>query len=146
MTDHRRLATVLLMCVTAFLALAPATASAGTYTQYLCFDPNTGRGLGVPPEMSWGTNGWWGASGTDCTGPLSSAKGLNLTDHNHGHLANSGEHGWIRDIAPSSVTLSGAHVWRATSWGTGWAGDWAGSQHGGGDPTAIFASPSSRRW
>jgi hypothetical protein len=36
-------------------------------------------------------------------------------------------------------------VWRATSWGTGWAGDWAGSQHGGGDPTAIFASPWSER-
>lgn len=97
--------------------LVPATGTAadGNYTQILCFNPDTGRGVGTPEEVRMTqTRQPYGPLRSSCGGPLEPNKGLWISSGlaGGGIHTNDLETGEMTYEAPADVTLLGGHIYR----------------------------------
>jgi hypothetical protein len=105
--------------VTAFAAIAtlallvPATGSAadGTYTQVLCFNPDTGKGVGAPEEVRHLGGAPFSHLDVDCVGNADAESGLTLRS-GLPVATNVGMAGEMEYTAPDNVALVSGQVYR----------------------------------
>ena len=96
------------------LLLAPATgvAADGSYTQILCFNPDTGQGVGAPAEVSRLGGPPFPDYTASCSGPIAANSGMTLSSGEPAATSfrMSGE---IEYRTPSSVSLTSGTIFRA---------------------------------
>lgn len=98
------------------LTPAAGMAADGSYTQILCFNPDTGQGVGTPGEVRMTqTRQPYGPLRSSCVGALEPSKGVWMSTGlagGGGTHTNDFDTGELTYEAPTGITLSGGHIYR----------------------------------
>lgn len=84
----------------------------GTYTNWLCFDRDTGKGVGASPQLSSSAAGVPLTLSQDCGGSASGGNGITMVTGLPTHTSD-GNRGGITWTAPAGVTAAGLEYWRS---------------------------------
>jgi hypothetical protein len=130
------------LSATAILLSLPATSSAanGTFTQILCFNPDTGQGVGAPTEVRHLGGPPFPGLTTDCAGKANGGKGLTLKS-GLPEATSNGMAGELEYRAPADVQVVDGEVFRIVR--VGWGGQRVTMAQHAGPSLSFFALPRS---
>src|SRR3954447_22596572 len=137
-------AALLTMLVLLLIAATPSVAAPGDYTQHLCFNPDTGKGVGTPPELTR-VGVPTIAFTADCTGQMDNtgAHGMQLFQGANATYS-GGQYAALQYDAPAGLTIRGGNLYRTAMPGPT-STHLLISQHGGSAPSDVWGAPWGER-
>ncbi|MDQ4126147.1 MAG: hypothetical protein M3134_11210, partial [Actinomycetota bacterium] len=136
-------------CAAAFVPASPALASDGTYTQVLCANPDTGRGVvGENGKLPDGTSNphnmqWAGVSAalSICSGTITGSGGVPVTTGGGWSSSEANRGAALRYRAPAEIAFNGGVLYR---YGT-MSGRFGWTINRSGRWDHIFGTPADER-